>query len=82
VVATSKVRDDGIERNLMKFVVVTQWVRTYKAQVPPDQSLASRSVTNPRTKPAMEVRSREVVRMQAALLSPEMSIVVDNRITS
>ena len=66
----------------MKFVVVTQWVRTFKGQVPPDQSLASRSVTNPRTKPAMEVRSREVVRKQAALLSPEMSIVVDKRITS
>ena len=66
----------------MKYVNVTQWVRAYEDQVPPDQSLASRSVTNPRTKPAMEVRSREVVRMQAALLSPEMSIVVDNRITS
>ncbi|PYP89493.1 MAG: hypothetical protein DMF61_02140 [Blastocatellia bacterium AA13] len=61
----------------MKFLIVTQWVRTYKGQVRPDQSLASRSETNPRTKPAMEVRSREVVRMQAALLSPEMSIVVD-----
>ena len=66
----------------MKFVNVTQWVRTFKDQVPPDQSLASRSVTNPRTKPAMEVRSRGEVRMQAALLSPEMSIVVDRRITS
>ena len=66
----------------MKFVNVTQWVRVLKGQVPPDQSLASRSVTNPRTKPAMEVRRRGVVRMQAALLSPEMSIVVDNRITS
>ena len=61
----------------MKFVNVTQWVRAFKDQVPPDQSLASRSVTNPRTKPAMEVRSRGEVRMQAALLSPEMSIVVD-----
>ena len=66
----------------MKFVNVTQWVRVFKGQVPPDESLASRSETNPRTKPAMEVRSRGVVRMQAALLSPEMSIVVDNRITS
>ena len=66
----------------MKFVIVTQWVRAFKDQVPPDQRLASRSATNPRTKPAMEVRSREEVRMQAALLSPEMSMVVDNRITS
>jgi hypothetical protein len=65
----------------MKLVIVTQWVRTYEDQAPPDQSLASRSLTIPRTKPVTEVRSREVVRMQAALLSPEMSIVVDNRIS-
>ena len=42
----------------MKFVIVTQWVRAYKDQVPPDQSLASSSVTNPRTKPVATVRLR------------------------
>jgi hypothetical protein len=32
----------GVRANLMKLVAVTQWVRA-QAQVPPDQSLASRS---------------------------------------
>ena len=30
----------------MKLVIVTQWVRTGEVQIPPDQSLASRSGVN------------------------------------
>jgi hypothetical protein len=41
-VAPSKAQNDGIEPALMKFINVTQWVK-----VPPDQSLANRSVANP-----------------------------------
>ena len=36
----------------MKLVVVTQWVRTYTVQVPPDQSLASRSGANSTCQPS------------------------------
>jgi len=32
MLATSKVRDVGIERNLMKFVIVTQWVRAIRVK--------------------------------------------------
>jgi hypothetical protein len=38
----------GIGRKPMKWVVGTQWVRASMAQVPPEQSLASRSGANPR----------------------------------
>jgi hypothetical protein len=36
----------------MKLVVVTQWVRTERVQVPPDQSLASRSGVKSTCKPS------------------------------
>jgi hypothetical protein len=49
----------------MKWVVVTQWVRVDKAQVPPDQSLASREVTNPRAWKSMGCTKPEVARRQA-----------------
>jgi retron-type reverse transcriptase len=60
-----KIRDLGIGRKPMKLVVVTQWVRVDKAQVPPDQSLASRSVANPRATPVMGCTKPEVARRQA-----------------
>ena len=60
----------------MKFTVVTQWVK-----VPPVQSLANRTVVNPAGKPSNGSPEPGGVRVQAAELSPEMSIVVDTRIT-
>jgi Ca2+/Na+ antiporter len=42
--------------------------RVDKAQVPPDQSLASRSVANPRATPVMGCTKPEVARRQAVLL--------------
>ena len=64
----------------MKLAVVTQWVRA-RAQVPPDQSLASRSGVNATCTPSNGRTKLDGARMQAASLSPEMGIVVDIRIT-
>jgi hypothetical protein len=64
----------------MKLVVVTQWVRA-RAQVPPDQSLASRSEVTSTCTPSNGRTKLDGARMQAACLSPEKCIVVDNRIT-
>ena len=61
----------------MKWVTVTQWVRAGMAQVPPDQSLTSRSVVNPHAIPVRGCVKPGIARMQAALLSLEMFIVVD-----
>ena len=41
----------GIPLRGKKWVIVTQWVRIEKVLVPPDQSLASRSVEKPEGKP-------------------------------
>ena len=68
----------GVRANLMKLVAVTQWVRA-QAQVPPDQSLASRSGV-PSTCPPSNGRTElEGTRRQAACSSPARSIVVDER---
>jgi hypothetical protein len=48
LVAPREAQNLGIGRKPMKWVVVTQWVRASTAQVPPDQSLASRSGAHPR----------------------------------
>jgi hypothetical protein len=48
LVAPRSAQNLGIGRKPMKWVVVTQWVRASTAQVPPDQSLASRSGAHPR----------------------------------
>jgi hypothetical protein len=64
----------------MKRVGVTQWVRA-KAQVPPDQSLASRSVAHSTCTPSNGSTELEGARMQAAEWSPEKGIVVDKRIS-
>ena len=58
VLAPREARNLGIERKPMKLVVVSQWVRASMAQVPPDESLASRSVANLRASPSGAVRSR------------------------
>jgi hypothetical protein len=50
-------------------------------QVPPDQSLASRSEVPSTCTPSNGRTKLDGARMQAASLSPEMGIVVDNRIT-
>jgi len=60
----------------MKFTIVTQWV-----QIPPVQRLASRTVVNPAGQPGNGGPKPGGARVQAAGLSPEMSIVVDTRIT-
>ena len=51
-------------------------------QVPPGQSLASRPVGNPTCKPGNGSTELGGTRKQAALLSPEIGIVVDRRINS
>jgi hypothetical protein len=61
----------------MKFTIVTQGVK-----LPPVQSLASRTVVNPAGKPGNGSPKPGGARVQAAELSPEMSIVVDTRITT
>jgi hypothetical protein len=61
----------------MKFTIVTQWV-----QIPPVQSLASRTVANPAGQPGNGSPEPGGARVQAAGLSPEMCIVVDRRITA
>ena len=61
----------------MKFTIVTQWVK-----LPPVQSLASRTVVNPAGQPGNGSPKPGGTRVQAAELSPEMSIVVDTRITT
>ena len=63
----------------MKLVVVTQWVRT-RVPVPPDERLASRSVANSTCQPSNGSTELEEARRQAASLSPEICIVVVNRI--
>src|SRR5262245_20506616 len=50
-------------------------------QVPPDESLASRSVANSTCQPSNGSTKLEGARRQAAGLSPEMGIVVDIRIS-
>jgi hypothetical protein len=61
----------------MKFTSVTQWVK-----VPPGQRLATRPVANPAGKPGNGSPEPGGASVQAAELSPEMSIVVDIRITT
>jgi hypothetical protein len=61
----------------MKFTIVTQWVK-----LPPGQSLASRTVATPAGQPGNGSPKPGGARVQAAELSPEMSIVVDHRITT
>jgi hypothetical protein len=58
----------------MKFTIVTQWVK-----IPPVQSLASRTVANPAGQPGNGSPKPGGARVQAAGLSPEMSIVVDRK---
>ena len=55
----------------MKWVTVTQWVRAGMAQVPPDQSLTSRSVVNPHAIPVRGCVKPGIARMEAASLSLE-----------
>ncbi len=50
----------------MKSVVVTQWVRVEKTQVPPDKSLASTSEGNSTCKPSNGRTELEGTRRQAA----------------
>ena len=50
----------------MKLVVVTQWVRVDKTLVPPDESLARRSVGNSTCNPSNGRTELEETRMQAA----------------
>jgi hypothetical protein len=47
----------------MKWVVVTQWVRTERVQLPLDQSLASRSVVKSTCKPSNGSAKLEGTRM-------------------
>jgi hypothetical protein len=61
----------------MKFTVVTQWVK-----VPPGQSLASRTAATPAGQPGNGSPEPGGARVQAAGLSPAMSIGVDPRITT
>jgi hypothetical protein len=61
----------------MKCTIVTQWVK-----LPPVQSLASRTVVNPAGQAGNGSPKPGGTRVQAAELSPEMSIVVDTRITT
>jgi hypothetical protein len=63
----------------MKLGVVTQWGRA-KAQVPPDERLARRSVVTSTCPPSNGSTELEGARMPAARWRPEKSIVVDNRI--
>jgi len=58
----------------MKFTIVTQWVK-----LPPVQSLANRTVVTPAGKPGNGSPKPGEARVQAASLSPEMSIVVDRK---
>jgi hypothetical protein len=64
----------------MKLVVVTQWVRAH-AQVPPDERRARESVVTSTCKPSHGRTELEGTRLQAAGWSPDMSRVVDRRIT-
>ena len=50
----------------MKLVMVTQWVRAERVQVPPAQSLASRSVANSTCTPSNRRTELEGARRQAA----------------
>ena len=50
----------------MKGVIVTQWVRAELAPVPPDESLAGRSVGNSTCNPSNGRTELEGPRMQAA----------------
>ena len=61
-----------------KFVNVVQWVSSSKMllQVPPSQSLASRLVGNLTCKPSNGSTELRGTRVQAALLSLEIGIVV------
>jgi hypothetical protein len=54
----------------MKWVVVTQWVGVDEAQVPPDQSLASREVTKPRATPVMGCTKPEVAKKAGRVIEP------------
>ena len=58
----------------MKFTIVTQWVK-----LPPVQSLANWTVVTPAGKPGNWSPKPGGARVQAAGLSPEMSIVVDRK---
>jgi hypothetical protein len=64
----------------MKLVAVTQWVRA-QAQVPPDQSLASRSGVTSTGTPSNGRTELDETRRQAASVSPEKRNVVDSRLT-
>ena len=76
-VAPRKAQSVGNRRESMKFTSVTQWVR-----IPPVQSLANRTVANSAGQPGNGSPKPGGARVQAAELSPEMSIVVDTRITT
>ena len=66
LVAPREARNLGIERGLMTLVVVTQWVRADTAQIPPDHSLASRSVVTSTCTPSNGSMALEGMRVQAA----------------
>ena len=59
----------------MKLVIVTQWVRS-KSQVPPDQSLANRSVVKSEDQTSNGGPKPDGSRIQAVLLSSEICIIV------
>jgi hypothetical protein len=65
LVAPRKARNLGSGSSPMKLVAVTQWVRA-QAQVPPDQSLASRSGATSTCTPSNGRTELEGVRRQAA----------------
>ena len=80
VVAPREARHLGSERDLRKVVVVTQWGRA-KAQVPPDQRLASRSVVTCPCKPSQGSTELGGTSVQAACGSPDLGRGVDIRLT-
>jgi hypothetical protein len=59
----------------MKWVLVTQWVRTGEVQIPPDQRLASRSGVQSTCTPSTGRTKLDGTRMEAAGWSPEICIV-------
>ena len=70
-----------LPRGGMKSVIVVQWVRAWFAQVPPDQSPASRSVAKPACVSVRGGTKPGGASLQVVLLNPEICIVVVNRIT-
>jgi hypothetical protein len=76
MLAPSKARNDGIESNLMKFVIDTQWVGA-TAQVPPNQRLASRSGANPTCSASHEGAERGGALIEVAMPRPYGATVDD-----